>query len=162
MDPAEITRILNLPISEQLLASAIPARVAYSALDGSPRVIPIAFHWDGSNIVVCTLPNSAKVPALEADPRVAITIDTEHFPPHVLLVRGTAHIETVEGLPDEYLAASRKMVPDDQWDGWETGVRALYDRMVRITVEPTWVKLLDFETTIPSAVQELVDQHQQP
>jgi hypothetical protein len=77
-------------------------------------------------------------------------------------VRGTAHIETVEGLPDEYLAASRKMVPDDQWDGWETGVRALYDRMVRITVEPTWVKLLDFKTTIPSAVQELVDQHQQP
>lgn len=162
MDPAEITRVLDLPISRELLASAIPARFAYSAVDGSPRVVPIAFHWDGSNIVVCTLPNSAKVPALEADPRVAVTIDTEAFPPRVLLVRGSARLETVDGLPDEYLAASRKGVPPDHWDGWLAGVQALYDRMVRITVEPTWAKLLDFETTIPSAVQELIDQRQQP
>ena len=44
------------------------------------------------------------------------------------------------------------MMPD-----WEAGVRALYDSMVRVRVTPTWVKLLDFETTIPQAVQELVD-----
>ncbi len=31
----------------------------------------------------------------------------------------------------------------------------------RVTFEPTWAKLLDFETTIPSAVQQLVEQHQQ-
>lgn len=29
--------------------------------------------------------------------------------------------------------------------------------MVRIVVTPTWVKLIDFETTLPSAVEELVE-----
>ena len=33
-----------------------------------------------------------------------------------------------------------------------------YDRMVRIVVLPTWAKLIDFETTLPSAVEELVRQ----
>ena len=31
---------------------------------------------------------------------------------------------------------------------------ALYDGMVRIVVTPTWAKLIDFETTLPSAVEE--------
>jgi len=30
--------------------------------------------------------------------------------------------------------------------------------MVRIVMTPTWAKLIDFETTLPSAVQELVEQ----
>jgi hypothetical protein len=28
--------------------------------------------------------------------------------------------------------------------------------MVRIVVKPTWVKLIDFEETLPTAVEELV------
>ena len=40
---------------------------------------------------------------------------------------------------------------------WEAEVRSLYhDGMVRIVVTPTWAKLIDFETTLPSAVEELV------
>jgi hypothetical protein len=35
-------------------------------------------------------------------------------------------------------------------------VRALYDQMVLITIEPDWAKLLDFETTLPKAVEELM------
>jgi hypothetical protein len=30
--------------------------------------------------------------------------------------------------------------------------------MVRIVVTPTWAKLIDFETTPPSAVEELIRQ----
>ena len=38
-------------------------------------------------------------------------------------------------------------------------MRSIYhDGMVRIVVTPTWVKLIDFETTLPSAVEELVRQ----
>ena len=36
-------------------------------------------------------------------------------------------------------------------------MRSLYDGMVRIVV-PTWAKLIDFETTLPSAVKELARQ----
>lgn len=39
----------------------------------------------------------------------------------------------------------------------EQEVRELYaDGMVRITVTPSWAKLIDFQTTLPSAVEELL------
>ena len=37
-------------------------------------------------------------------------------------------------------------------------MRSLYDSMVRIVVTPTWAKLIDFETTLPTQVEELVRQ----
>ena len=48
---------------------------------------------------------------------------------------------------------------DTQQPQVNTLVRSLYaDGMVRIVVTPTWAKLIDFETTLPSAVEELVRQ----
>ena len=44
---------------------------------------------------------------------------------------------------------------------WEADVRSLYDGMVRIVVVPTWAKLIDFETTLPSAVEELIRQREE-
>ena len=35
-------------------------------------------------------------------------------------------------------------------------MKSLYKQMVRITITPTWAKVIDFETTLPSAVQELM------
>ena len=40
--------LLQHPTSRQLLESKIPARLAYVWTDGTPRVIPIWFHWNGS------------------------------------------------------------------------------------------------------------------
>lgn len=36
------------------------------------------------------------------------------------------------------------------------GVRALYDTMVRIVVTPAWAKLIDFDETLPAAVEQLI------
>lgn len=36
--------LLNDPIAQALLQSTIPARLAYSWTDGTPRVVPIWFH----------------------------------------------------------------------------------------------------------------------
>jgi hypothetical protein len=74
----------------------------------------------------------------------------------VLLIRGTAEVELVEGIPEGYLTAGHKVMTDDQYPQWVDGVRALYDEMVVITITPTWAKLLDFETTIPQAVEDLI------
>jgi hypothetical protein len=76
----------------------------------------------------------------------------------VLLIRGTAEVELVEGIPDGYLTAGRKVMIDDQYSEWVAGVRGLYDEMVVITITPTWAKLLDFETTIPKAVEDLIQE----
>jgi hypothetical protein len=157
MDRNDVTEVLSKPISQELLGSSIPARLAYTGVDGDPRVVPIAFVWNGEQLVLHTVPTAAKVRALQRNPRVAITIDTqEQWPPRVLLIRGAARVEPVEGVPDEYIEASRKVTPAEVFEDWETGVRGLYDRMVRITVEPDWAKLLDFETTIPKAVEDLI------
>ena len=42
------------PIAQELLRSTIPARLAYIWLDGTPRVVPIWFHWTGREFVLGT------------------------------------------------------------------------------------------------------------
>ncbi|MET7689564.1 pyridoxamine 5'-phosphate oxidase family protein [Streptomyces sp. NPDC005483] len=158
----EITDILNQPISQELLARDL-TRLAYVAKDGTPRNVPIAFAWNGSEIVMCTSKNAPKLAALRENPAVALTIDTEVHPPHILLIRGRAELDFVDGIPDEYLqpTSSYQMSPEQRVE-WEAEVRSLYhDGMVRIVVTPTWAKLIDFETTLPSAVEELVRQREE-
>ncbi|WP_020145345.1 pyridoxamine 5'-phosphate oxidase family protein [Terracoccus sp. 273MFTsu3.1] len=156
MQPNEITEVLDRPGSQQMLSRDV-ARLAYVATDGTPRVIPISFTWNGTQLVMCTTKNAPKLRALRRDPSVALTIDTEVHPPTLLLVRGTAELDVVDGIPEEYLRmnGTYAMTPE-QRVAWEAEVRSLYDGMVRIVVTPTWAKLIDFETTLPSAVEELV------
>lgn len=159
MQSHEIAEVLDRPISQELLARDL-TRFAYIAKDGTPRTIPIAFTWNGSEIVLCTTKNAPKLPALAANPAVALTIDTEVHPPKILLIRGRAELDPVDGIPDEYLQANGTyQMTAEQRVEWEAEVRSLYrDGMVRIVVTPTWAKLIDFQTTLPSAVEELVRQ----
>ena len=161
MQPSEIAEVLNRPLSRELLARDL-TRLAYVAKDGTPRSIPIGFTWNGSEIVMCTPTNAAKLHALRHNPAVALTIDTEVHPPKILLIRGRAELDVVDGIPDEFLQmnGSYTMTPEQRVE-WEAGVRALYERMVRIVVTPTWAKLIDFETTLPSAVEELIQQQEE-
>ena len=158
MQPNEIAEVLNRPLSQELLARDL-TRLAYVAKDGTPRNVPIGFVWNGTEIVMCTAKNAPKNIALRHNPTVALTIDTEEHPPKILLIRGRAELDVVDGIPDEYLQASGtyKMTPEQRVE-WEAGVRSLYDGMVRVVVTPTWAKLIDFETTLPSAVEELMRQ----
>ena len=148
--------VLNDPLAQELLGSNIPARLAYTGLDGFPRVIPIGFHWNGSEIVMATSPISPKTKALARDPHVAITIDSAVQPPHVLLIRGTAALDVVDGVPDDFLHASRKVLGDDAMPAFEQNARAMYAQMTRIVVTPTWAKLLDFETRLPTFIERLI------
>jgi Pyridoxamine 5'-phosphate oxidase len=154
-----IAEILSKPYSQQLLNGPEPARLAYNGLDGEPRAIPIGFWTEGQRIAMATVPKAAKVAALRKNPKVALTID-RGFPPKVLLIRGTAEVEVVDGIPDGYLVAGHKVMTDEQYPQWLAGVQALYDEMAVITITPTWVKLLDFETTIPKAVEDLIKERQ--
>lgn len=158
MHADEITTIVNRPISQELLSRDV-LRMAYVAKDASPRNVPVSFTWNGSQIVVCTSTNSPKLHSLRRNPAVALTIDTEVHPPKILLLRGQAALDVVDGIPQEYLRMNGSyQMSADQRVEWEAEVRSLYDGMVRIVITPTWVKLIDFETTLPSAVEELVQQ----
>jgi hypothetical protein len=151
-----VDEVMTKPIARQLLADEPLLRLAYTAPDGSPRLIPLAYQWDGTSFRIWTIPISAKVRALQRDPRVAVTIDIVGPPPRILFVRGRAELTTVPGVPDGYLEASYRTMPVEVHEGFATQVRALYDEMTVITVTPEWAKLIDFETNAPSAVEQVV------
>ena len=46
--------LLDDPVARELLHSTNLGRLAYTWHDGTPRVIPIWFHWDGEKIVLGT------------------------------------------------------------------------------------------------------------
>ena len=153
MEQENVAQVMNDPLAQELLNSNTPARLAYNGLDGFPRAIPIGFFWNGTQFIMATATNSPKMKALQANPNVALTIDTTTFPPHVLLVRGTARVEIVDGVAPEFLEASRKYVGAEQWLEFETQVRATYKQQGRIAIMPEWAKILDFETRVPSALE---------
>ena len=144
--------LLQHPAAQELLRSKIPARLAYVWTDGTPRVIPIWFHWNGKDIVMGTPPKAPKLKALAKNPRVSLTIDDNTFPHKVLLIRGTARLEPLDGIVPEYAMAADRYFGPEQGTVWVAGLAQMISSMVRVTVTPDWVGLLDFETRFPSAL----------
>ena len=146
MDTEELARELGHPGAQELLRSGPPARLAYNGHDGFPRVIPIGFYCNGERIVVCTAPTSPKVRALASRPRVALTIDTGSEPAtaKALMARGLATLETVDGVPDEYIAAAAKSYDASKLREFDRQVRSTFNQMVRISIEPVWARFFDF------------------
>jgi Pyridoxamine 5'-phosphate oxidase len=150
-------RLLETDLAQALLRSSIPARLAFVAIDGTPRVVPTWFEWNGAEIVMVTYvagPNAGirhpatRLAALRANPTVALTIDTEEFPSQSLSMRGRAEIDEVDGLAPEYVASAHRYLGDAA-----AGMLASMDQpgtvQARIVVQPSWVGLLDFVTRLP-------------
>jgi len=144
--------LLQHPASQELLQSKIPARLAYVWMDGTPRVVPIWFHWNGRQFVLGTPPKAPKLKALAKNPKVALTIDDNAFPHKVLLVRGTAALKAMSGIVPEYALAAQRYFGDQQGKAWVTQLVSMVPDMVRIAITPEWVGLLDFQVRFPSAL----------
>jgi hypothetical protein len=152
-------RLLENDLAERLLASTIPARYAYTALDGTPRIVASWFVWTGEELVLPTFISAPhvshaayRVRALRANPDVAVSIDTESSPPEVLSIRGKAEIIEIDGIADEYAEAAHRFLGSEQAAGYLAQVDQPETRMARISVRPTWVALMDFQTRMPSAL----------
>lgn len=144
--------LLEHPVAQELLSSNIPARLAYIWTDGTPRVVPIWFHWTGRELVLGTPPKAPKLKAIEKNPRVALTIDGNDFPHKVLQIRGKARLEIVEGIVPEYALAAERYFGKERGQAWLTQLRGMVPSMVRIGITPEWVGILDFQTRFPSAL----------
>jgi PPOX class probable F420-dependent enzyme len=143
--------LLEDPLVKELLASREMAQLAYSWTDGTPRVVPIWFHWDGHAIVLGTPVRAPKLKALDRDPHVAVTIEnSDSWPYKAMLVRGEATVEMLDDVAPEYESAAHRYFGDEQGEEWVKNLRG--QPMARITIEPTWVSVLDFVTRFPSAL----------
>lgn len=153
-------RLLDSAIAQRLLSSAIPARLAYIAADGTPRIVSSWFHWTGEELVMPTFvaaPHARhparRIDALRARPDVALTIDTETFPPDVLLLRGPATVTEVNGMPPEYAQAALRYLGREAAEPYLQQIDQPGTRMARIGLRPSWVGVLDFRARLPSALQ---------
>jgi len=152
-------RLLECDLAQRLLASTIPARYAYTALDGTPRIVGSWFTWTGEEFVMPTFISTPhvshvtyRVRTLRGNPDVAITVDTETFPPEVLSIRGMAEITEIDGIVPEYAQAAHRYLGSEQATAYLAQIDHPSTRMARIAVRPTWVGLLDFQTRLPSAL----------
>ncbi len=148
--------LLNDPVAQQLLQSDIPARLAYTWRDGTPRVVPIWFHWTGRDIIIGTFGSLPKSSILADGTPVALTIDSGEFPYKVLMLRGTVTIQSTNGVVPEYELMARRYLGTGG-EGWIKQVAAMlpYMRgMKRVAITPTWVGILDFERRFPSAIEQ--------
>jgi hypothetical protein len=150
--------LLESDAARRLLTSTIPARVAYIARDGTPRIVPTWFHWTGDELVMPTFLSAphvrhaaARVGALRANPAVAVTIDTEDLPPVALSVRGVATVAEVDGVAPEYALAARRYMGAEA-AAYLAQIDRPGTRMARIAVRPTWVGIVDFQTRLPSGL----------
>jgi hypothetical protein len=99
-----------------------------------------------------TPPKAPKLKALAKDPRVSLTIDRDTFPHKVLLVRGTARLETIDGIVPEYVMSAERYFGPERGQAWVAQLRNMISSMVRVTITPNWAGLLDFQTRFPSAL----------
>lgn len=152
--------LLNDPVAQRLLQSAIPARLAYNWHDGTPRVVPIGFHWNGTEFVLGTPPGAPKMKVLRDGTKVALSIDSDTMPYDVLLIRGTARTDTVDGIAPEYEAMIKRSFGEEQGQAWLDNMRPISPQMSRVFITPEWAGILDFETRFPNALERAMEQAQ--
>jgi hypothetical protein len=152
-------RLLDTDLAQRLLRSSLPARYAYTAIDGTPRVVPSWFHWTGDELVMPTFISaphvrhaSYRLRALRANPDVAVTIDTETTPPEALSIRGKASVTEIDGIAPEYALAAHRYLGAEAASAYLAQIEHPSTRMARIAVRPTWVGVLDFRTRLPSSL----------
>ena len=163
MERQEIADELSTTGAQELLDSTSAAHLAYTAKDGTPRVIPVGYFWTGDEFVISCATTSPKVAALSARPDAALSIDGGNTPgqARALSIRGQATIEIIDGVVPEYLAAARKAMGAEAAAEFELQVRRMYHQMARIAIAPRWARYYDFGAgRMPRFLQELAQRIQ--
>lgn len=149
--------------AQGLLNSTIPARLAYVTRSGEPRIVPTWFVWDGTRVVMATWiagPHihyrARRIDDLVANPRVTISIDTNDSQPLALQIRGRAEVEVVDEIVDEYRQAAERYLGAEAAQGMLAALEGAPVTMARISVEPAWVGLLDFDRRLPGPLGGVV------
>jgi hypothetical protein len=159
--------LLREPLAQQLLQAPVVAHLAYTWRDGTPRVVPIGFHWNGTELVLATATDAPKTKVLRTGARVAVSIESDALAQKVLQIRGTVRTDTLDGITPEFVAMNKRTLGEaagqanvDRSARLYPPMTRLYPRMTRHFIHPEWVGLLDFETRLPSAVERAIERVQ--
>ena len=138
-------------VAQHVLRLPLIARLAYSWRDGSPRVVPMWFHWTGEEILMGAPPNAPKMKVLAQRPQVAVSIDTVEWPYHWLTVRGTASVQVFSEPFAEYSGMAHRYLGEEGGEQFLAALRQTFPAWARIAIRPQEVRVLDFQGRFPSA-----------
>ena len=144
-------KIEDDPVANELLSSDLLMRLGYIGPSSQPKVVPIWYQYSEGEFIVVTGPKADKVRSLRKRPKVAITIDSDKPPYKVLMVDGLATVEEVDGMAPEYDAIVRKHLGAAA-DGYLARMKGRVKRQVRIRIQPTGWRILDFVKRSPRSL----------
>jgi PPOX class probable F420-dependent enzyme len=69
--------------------------------DGTPQPNPVWFLWDGSSLLIYSMPDQAKLRHIARNPRVALHLDSQDQGDDIVIVTGTAAVDHAAPLAHE-------------------------------------------------------------
>lgn len=143
---ASVALLQTDPVAARLLRSTIPARLSYVWKDGTPRVVPMWFHWTGEDFLMGAPPNAPKVLVIGTDTPVGLVVDDSTWPYQVLTVQGLATAEVLADGFAEYGMMAERYLGADEAAGFMAARQQTFGGLgwTRITIRPTAAQLLDF------------------
>ena len=108
------------------------------AKSGQPVPRLVWFYFDGSNVVVYSEPNAAKVRHLRAHPRVSLNLDSDGSGAGIIIVGGIAAVdaEGADPLEDEQYRAKYGELAASF--GFSDEFLAAYNTRVKISIDKVW------------------------
>jgi PPOX class probable F420-dependent enzyme len=109
--------------------------IATVGRDGHPHVVPVWFLWDGKSILIYAVPGQ-KVRDIEANPNVALHLNTDLVGEDVVRIDGMAKIEPKQ--PPAYKVPNYVRKYREQIRGFDWTPKVFSDQYhVAIRVKPT-------------------------
>ena len=109
--------------------------IATAGRDGHPHVVPVWFLWDGKSFVIYAVPGQ-KVRDIEANPNVALHLNTDPVGEDVVRIDGTANIDPKQ--PPAYKVPNYVRKYREQIQGLDLTPKVFSDQYhVAIRVKPT-------------------------
>ncbi|MFN3006226.1 TIGR03667 family PPOX class F420-dependent oxidoreductase [Mycolicibacterium wolinskyi] len=100
-----------------------------------PRLV--WFYFDGTDIVVYTMPGAAKVRHITAQPRVSLNLDSDGNGAGIIAIGGTASVDATDSDPRGDEAYWAKYSADAEKFGL-TEAMAAYNTRLRISIDKVW------------------------
>lgn len=69
--------------------------------DGTPQPTPVWFFWDGESILIYSQPQALKIRNIARNPRAALNFNSDKHGNDVIVIRGSASIDTANPPADQ-------------------------------------------------------------
>jgi PPOX class probable F420-dependent enzyme len=107
------------------------------AKSGQPVPRLVWFHFDGADLIVYSMPGAAKVRHIRNNPRVSLNLDSDGNGGGIVVVAGTASVDSTDFDPRDDGPYWEKYSTDAARFGISEAMAA-YNTRLRITIDKVW------------------------